>query len=49
MSNKKIRGIVKDGELRILDVDGRTLDRVRPLPETLELLQLKYGKKKNKK
>ena len=49
MSNK-LRGIMKNKKLKIIDIDGKVLDNLRPmaLDDTLDLLQLKYGKKKRK-
>lgn len=50
MSNK-LRGIIKKDKLKIIDVDGKILDNIRPLTldDTLDILQLKYGKKRKKR
>lgn len=49
--SRKLKGIVKKGKLKILDIDGSLIDSVRPLnlEDTLDILQLKYGKKRRGK
>ncbi len=44
----KFKCILKKSKLKILDIDGHLIDTIRPLDleDTLDLLQLKYGRKK---
>ena len=48
MSRGKFKCTLKKSKLKILDVDGSLIDTLRPLDleDTLDLLQLKYGKKR---
>lgn len=51
MPRGNIRGVVKKGKLKVLDLDGSVIDHLKlpsNIQDTLELLQLKYGKKKSR-
>ena len=45
--SQKIRARIKNGKLKIHDEKGKLIDTIRPyeLDDTIDLLQLKYGKK----
>ena len=45
---KGIKAMFKGGKLKILDETGQLIDSIRPLDveDTLDILQLKFGKKK---
>lgn len=47
---RRIKGAFKRGKLKIIDMDGKVIDTVHPfaIEDTLDVLQLKYGKKKKK-